>query len=88
MCIVVLFTILALAVAITIWVYPLPVPDRYLDRHRIMPGAAQGNRGELQGVLTVQHTRRIAANRNSDTHYDTLSVYLNHREVQDLHSSE
>ena len=44
--------------------------------------------GELQGVLSVQHQRRIAHNRNSDTYSDTLTVTINHRDRNNLHSSE
>ena len=90
MLVVVLSTIIAITVATIIWVGYVPQPYQGLNLaiRRIVPGFNQGNRGHLQGVLTVQHQRRTAANRNSDTHIDTLSIYLNHREIQDLHSSE
>ena len=90
MCFVLLGAVITITVAVVIWVgyNPPPPPVRDLAFRWVGPRQFRGNRGNLQGVLTVQHQRRTAANRNSDTHTDTLSVYLNHREMQDLQSSE
>ena len=48
----------------------------------------QGGQGNVQGVLAVQHVRRQAANRNSDTRTDSLTVTINHRDNNSLQSSE
>ena len=90
MCIVLLGVAFTITVAAAIWVgcNPPPPPGRDLALRLVAPRQFPGNRGNLRGVLTVQHQRRTAANRNSDTYTDTLSVYLNHRDIQDLQSSE
>ena len=66
------------------WPAPLPVPLHAALDHRIN----RAGLGELQGVLSVQHQRRISHNRNSDVITDTLTVTINHRNRNNLQSSE
>ena len=58
---------------------PLTAPVVFVNRAGL---------GELQGVLSVRHQWRYAHNRNSDTYTDTLTVTINHRDRNNLDSSE
>ena len=57
-------------------------------RARLAPNHHPGGQGNVQGVLAVQHVRRQAVNRNSDTRTDSLTVTINHRDNNSLQSSE
>ena len=88
-----MFTVVCLITAATVLVI-------YLAWYARQPGAPpapvalllgrvdRAGLGELRGVLSVQHQWRVAHNRNSDTYSDTLTVTINHRDRNDLHSSE
>ena len=82
-----LLTTAAVLVVVLVWHHSRPGGELFLPA-LLVNGVNRAGRGELQGVLSVRHQWRTAHNRNSDVYTDTLTVTINHRDRNNLHSSE
>ena len=82
-----LITTAAVLVVVLVWHRGRPGGELFLPA-LLVNGDNRMGRGELQGVLSVRHQWRMAHNRNSDIYTDTLTVTINHRDRNNLDSSE